>query len=153
MPTREDADMASEFTIALGGRTYEIEFTPSILKESQAALGRPIISAIRDDRGWRGFTYEEIEALLFVQIRRQRKGILRQKVNDLLEAHLLAGHPLQEVSLVFMQAFNACGLEYRLTRDDEDGEATAAPPGRPSLALVETKGEPVAAGTSESPEA
>jgi len=144
--------MASEFTIVLGDRVYEIEFTPPILKESQTALDRPLAATIRDEKGWRGFTYVELEKLLWVQLRRQNTRLTPPRLNALIEAYLTTGGgTLQDLNLVLLRAFNACGLEYKLATpeaaDDADAqEATAAPAARPPVGVAD-------AGTSESPAA
>lgn len=137
----------ADITVQVLDRTYELEFTPPVLRESERELGRPIVSSMRDERGWRGFTYDEIETLLWVQIRRQNKRLSRQRFQNQLDQHLSEKRgTLQEWHLALIQAFNACDLWYRTSdRDDEEASPEAdARPTAPALSLV-------APGTSESP--
>jgi hypothetical protein len=131
----------AEFTAQVLDRLYDIEFTPPILRESERELGRPIIASIRDERGWRGFTYDEIETLLWVQIRRQNKRLTRQKFQTQLDQHLTEKRgTIQEWHLALIRAFNACDLWYRVPDTQEetngDGEARAADEARPPLTVV-----------------
>jgi hypothetical protein len=129
----------AEFTAQVLDRLYDVEFTPPILRESERELGRPIIASIRDERGWRGFTYDEIETLLWVQIRRQNKRLTRQKFQSQLDQHLTEKRgTIQEWHLAIIQAFNACDLWYRtpdsIAETNGDEEARAGDEARPPVA-------------------
>lgn len=139
--------MASGLTVTILDRTYDVEFTVPILRESEAELGRPIVSAIRDDRGWRGFTFDEVEKLLWVQCRRQNKRLTRQKLATDFEKHLTEKRGvLQEFQLALLTAFNQSDLVYRAPEAETPDEEEESP--RPTLAVV----PPLAGGTSESQE-
>jgi hypothetical protein len=130
----------AEFTAQVLDRLYDVEFTPPILRESERELGRPIVASVRDDRGWRGFTYDEIETLLWVQVRRQNKRLTRPKFQAQLDQHLSEKRgTIQEWHLALIQAFNACELWFRPPEAEEtngDGEARAADDARPSVSSV-----------------
>jgi hypothetical protein len=136
------------FTVQILDRVYDVEFTPPILRESERELGRPIISSFRDERGWRGFTYDEMETLLWVQVRRQNKRLTRQKFQSQLDQHLSEKRgTLQEWHLALISAFNACDLWYRVERtDNEQEEASQEASAHPPTLTVIT-------GTSAPPEA